>query len=236
MLKTRKTLREIRAIEGVTCAVATGIRRLEELRFVARVFAIIRKKNPKAVTYFMPNEAVLSGSEKVRDPKEKDKYVRIRTELREVLRNTSVLQMNLAESREYLAKKEGDEKKSGKKKKLLFSARVHKLSDVTRVPIVIVTRGSRGAGMVVRYPRRQQYAEVKALRVKAIDTAGAGDAFTVGFLCGLALTEGNPFMAFQFAAFTSGKNIEKVGGYAGAQSRKALRRYLRKLRSESTSS
>jgi fructokinase len=72
----------------------------------------------------------------------------------------------------------------------LRSAQVVKISEeevdflgsVPRAPLVVVTRGSRG-GTVLEAGRR--LFDFPAFRVKAMDSTGAGDAFTAGLLYGM---------------------------------------------------
>ena len=56
------------------------------------------------------------------------------------------------------------------------------LGTVPRAPLVVVTRGARG-GTVIE--GRQRLFDFPAFRVKAIDSTGAGDAFTAGLLYGM---------------------------------------------------
>jgi fructokinase len=56
------------------------------------------------------------------------------------------------------------------------------LGSVPRAPLVVVTRGARG-GTVIEAGRR--LFDFPAFRVKAIDSTGAGDAFTAGLLYGM---------------------------------------------------
>jgi fructokinase len=56
------------------------------------------------------------------------------------------------------------------------------LGRVPRAPLVVVTRGPRGGTVMEQGKNRFDF---PAFRVKAIDSTGAGDAFTAGLLYGM---------------------------------------------------
>jgi len=70
----------------------------------------------------------------------------------------------------------------------------------------VVTRGARGAILF----DGGEFTEIEAVKVNAIDTTGAGDAFAGGFLH--ALTTGQPFpAAAQLATRTAAKVVSRFG-------------------------
>ncbi|RPF39972.1 sugar/nucleoside kinase (ribokinase family) [Streptomyces sp. Ag109_G2-6] len=77
-----------------------------------------------------------------------------------------------------------------------------------RVPLVVVTRGTRGA-LVAEDGRIT--AEVEAEPADAVDTTGAGDAFTGGFLAA-RLSGATPPTAARAGCHTAAQAITRLGG------------------------
>lgn len=86
---------------------------------------------------------------------------------------------------------------------------------------IVVTQGTRGAmgferGIFTRHP---------AYRVAVADTTGAGDAFHVGYLCGLL--RGRPmYERLRLGAATAALKCTKSGGRAGMPRRRQLNLFL----------
>lgn len=209
-VRPQKTLGAIRAaVSGVTHVIATGIRRPDELPFIARAFAIVRQENPSATTYFMPNAALLHPDDR-----------ELRGSLKAVFAVTSIWQLNAPEAKIYR-----------RSRMPTLEQRVKALARLGGVPITIVTRGVRGAVAVIN----GEYCEVPSTRVPVVDDAGAGDAFAVGFLAALDLGC-TADECLRLAAWTAGKNIAHVGGWAGNPYRAAFVAQLEKLRQSTSTS
>lgn len=204
-VRPKETLQAIRAASGVTHAIATGIRRADEVPFIAAAFQAARKNNPSVITYFMPNVALLR-----RTP------TQLRKSLKEVLQHTSIWQMNASEAGIYLPQRNPT-----------IQGRVESLARLGGVPTTIVTRGARGASAFIN----GTYYEVSPATGLVVDDAGAGDAFAVGFLAALDLGC-TPDECLQLAAWVAGKNIAHVGGWAGNPSQAAFAAELQRLRSQ----
>ena len=80
----------------------------------------------------------------------------------------------------------------------------------TRVPLVAVKRGARGALAV----RGQERASVPVLTAKVVDTTGAGDSFDAGFLAGWL--RGLPLVScLRLGAVCGALTIGQAGGFNG---------------------
>lgn len=118
---------------------------------------------------------------------------------------------------------------------MLVNMPIASLSDVEKaarsildlgVEVVIVTLGEEGALIVDRYSSTH----VRAIKVEAVDTTGAGDAFNAALA--VALAEGKPlrdavFMANAAAAL----KITRMGAQEGLPRRSELEEFLSKVKS-----
>ena len=89
---------------------------------------------------------------------------------------------------------------------------------LARVPIVVTTRGERGASWTG--PGDETY-EVPAMRVEAVDTTGAGDCFAGALAVGLEET-GNPEWSLRFATAAAGLSVRSEGAAASMPLRGAI--------------
>lgn len=89
---------------------------------------------------------------------------------------------------------------------------------LSRVPIVVTTRGERGASWTG--PGDENY-EVPALRVEAVDTTGAGDCFAGALAVGLEET-GNPEWSLHFATAAAGLSVQSEGAATSMPMREAI--------------
>lgn len=86
---------------------------------------------------------------------------------------------------------------------------------------VIITLGVRGS--YVSTPEKKAY--VPIIKVKAVDTTGAGDAFCGGLLT--ALSEGKDLVeAAKFGAVTSGLKVTRMGSSVAMATREEIDKYL----------
>lgn len=76
---------------------------------------------------------------------------------------------------------------------------------------VIITEGKKGSWV---YDGQKIYRQ-KALKSKAVDTTGAGDAFGSSFVAGLILKNGNVQLALKLATLNSGSVVGKIGAQNG---------------------
>lgn len=91
----------------------------------------------------------------------------------------------------------------------------------TGVRSVVITMGA--AGAYVSSPDQEGF--VEAVRVKAVDTTAAGDAFTASLACGIA--EGSSVMdAARFAARVAAVSVTRMGAQSSLPSREEVDRYL----------
>jgi ribokinase len=89
---------------------------------------------------------------------------------------------------------------------------------LTRVPIVVTTRGERGATWTG--PGDESY-EVAALRVDVVDTTGAGDCFAGALAVGLEET-GSPEWSLRFASAAAGLSVQAEGAATSMPRRAAI--------------
>lgn len=91
--------------------------------------------------------------------------------------------------------------------------------------IIVVKLGDRGSYAT----DGEQRLHVNALKAKAVDTTGAGDAFNAGFLYatlkGLTLTD-----RLKLASFTAAKCIEKVGARNGLPTKEDIEAFVKTLK------
>lgn len=207
------TLKAIREREGTTHVVATGIRRVKELQFIGQIFEKVRQQDQSVVTYFMPNSVLLPR-----------KNTFIRSQLRVVLNNTSIWQMNAQEASIYLGQR------------IPFPERVRELARVGDIGyrdddprVTIVTCGAKGAWAMIA---GEHYEVAPYIATNVIDTAGAGDAFAAGFIFARDIPGCTPREALQLAAFVAGAKIGVAGGCLGIPERDQIDRYLAQLRAK----
>jgi ribokinase len=84
---------------------------------------------------------------------------------------------------------------------------IHALARVFGPPVVIVTLGKRGCLV----SQETGYTFISALKVKAVDTTGAGDAFVGGFSAGLVKFKGDLLAAARFGTVVAALSVTKPG-------------------------
>lgn len=89
---------------------------------------------------------------------------------------------------------------------------------LSRVPIVVTTRGERGASWTG--PGDESY-KVPALHVEAVDTTGAGDCFAGALAVGLEET-GDPEWSLRFATAAAGLSVQFEGAASSMPMRDAI--------------
>ncbi len=100
----------------------------------------------------------------------------------------------------------------------LPDAELHKLCRRLGAPTVVITLGEQGSFVSHEEPRPgwargdslAQY-RIPAIKVNALDTTGAGDAFTGGLAAGLVRFPGEFARAVRFANVVAGLSVEKPG-------------------------
>lgn len=213
----KEAIRKIRSLAGPFHVVATGTRHSAELKFVQEVFQIAQRRDSASVRYFMPSEALLS-------------IRAFRPQVRAVLGLSSVWQMNQQEAVAYLqaTKKRRDERlRISKLKPRELLRRLS--SSIPSCPSILVTKGAQG---VAAKFRDRQFFEIPAHPVSMIvDTAGAGDAFAVGFFAGLSLNC-SPKECLRLATFSAAGKIAAVGEHVGIPSGETLQQFLTQLRED----
>ena len=86
-------------------------------------------------------------------------------------------------------------------------AKLHALCRGLGVPTVIVTLGAKG----VFVSQAAGATLIPALKVKVVDTTGAGDAFCGGFAAGLVKFNGDILAAARFGNVVAGLSVTKFG-------------------------
>ena len=89
----------------------------------------------------------------------------------------------------------------------LPSANLHALCRTLGVPTVIVTLGAKG----VLVSQASGPTLIPALKVKVVDTTGAGDAFCGGFAAGLVKFDGDILAAARFGNVVAALSVTKFG-------------------------
>lgn len=84
---------------------------------------------------------------------------------------------------------------------------LHALCGRLGVPVVIVTLGARGCFV----SRASGYTAIPAMKVKAVDTTGAGDAFVGGFAAGLVRFGGDLERAARFGNIVAALSVTRFG-------------------------
>ncbi len=197
-----------------THMLATGIR-APELPIVENAFRILKKRDGKVFTGFIPNPSILApGSSQMR-------YL-----LKRVLQHTDVLQMNVREAATFLGITERQFRVPDDVK------RIGRAVCKSGVRASIITRGADGACLYAS--DGAQYRDVEAYPCpKVIDTTGAGDAFFAAYTYmvsrGCAVPE-----AFEAAAFAAAGNVAALGGHGGMPNKEQLERFLVSLRRRSS--
>lgn len=90
--------------------------------------------------------------------------------------------------------------------------------------IVAITNGAKGAHV---YDRHKQY-QTKALKVKGINTTGAGDAFGSTFVAGLIKTDFDIEHSLAAAIVNSNYVIQEIGAQAGLKSWPQIKALMKK--------
>lgn len=110
----------------------------------------------------------------------------------------------------------------------LPSDQLHALCRRLGPPVVIVTLGDRGCLV----SRLDGYTVIPPLKVKAVDTTGAGDAFVGGLAAGLVRFEGNPVSAARFANMVAALSVTRFGTAPAMPQIDEIARFARRSRIE----
>jgi ribokinase len=105
-------------------------------------------------------------------------------------------------------------------------ATLHALCRKIGVPTVIVTLGARGCLVSTR----DGFTRLEAHPVVAIDTTGAGDAFTGAFAAGFVQSSGDPLAAARFANAAAALSVTKFGTAPAMPRARAIARLLETTR------
>lgn len=103
-------------------------------------------------------------------------------------------------------------------------ALLHELCRKLGVPTVIVTLGARGCFV----SERDRFTPIRAHRVKAVDTTGAGDAFAGGFAAGLVKFDGDQLAAARFASAVAALSVTKFGTAPSMPTASEIAKFLRR--------
>ncbi|HTL69100.1 MAG TPA: ribokinase [Lacunisphaera sp.] len=106
----------------------------------------------------------------------------------------------------------------------LAAEALHRLCRCLRVPVVIVTLGSRGC--FVSQP--DVYLRIAAHDVEVVDTTGAGDAFVGGLAAGLVRFKHNVFEAAHYANAVAALSVMQPGTAASMPIAREIARFLKK--------
>lgn len=98
----------------------------------------------------------------------------------------------------------------------------HALCRKLGVPTVIVTLGARGCFV----SQCDRYTLLRAHRVKAVDTTGAGDAFAGGFAAGLVKFDGDQLAAARFANAVAALSVTKFGTAPSMPTTREIARFI----------
>lgn len=105
----------------------------------------------------------------------------------------------------------------------LSNAAIHALARAFGPPVVIVTLGKRGCLV----SQETGYTFISALKVKAIDTTGAGDAFVGGFSAGLVAFDGDLLAAARFGTAVAALSVTRRGAAPAMPRLRDLQSFLR---------
>ncbi|MGL4562329.1 MAG: ribokinase [Brevinema sp.] len=83
---------------------------------------------------------------------------------------------------------------------------------------VIVTLGSQG----VLFSHQHEYTFLESVKVKVVDTTGAGDAFVGSFAAGLVLFDNDAYAALIYANKSAAISVTKKGAFGSAGSKKEI--------------
>lgn len=137
--------------------------------------------------------------------------------IRRLLQHTDILQLNELEAATILGGKYSSED---------TVAKLIRLGPKT----VILTRGDHGSVLVAFSSGKRGQQEIhkqRALPANVVDTTGAGDGFSVGFL--LAVDRNLPHDgALRVGSWVAARNIEQIGGHGGMPTREQLEEFLAK--------
>jgi ribokinase len=89
------------------------------------------------------------------------------------------------------------------------------------IETIAITRGADGCFVF----HKNKLIEVPGILTKAVDTTGAGDAFSAGFLYGI-LNNFNPRNSAKTGNFVASKSIERMGAREGLPDKDSLSAYL----------
>jgi ribokinase len=113
------------------------------------------------------------------------------------------------------------------KLKALSAAALHDLCRKIRVPVVIVTLGSRGC--FVSQPGGHTFIPAHT-GLKVVDTTGAGDAFVGGFAAGLVKSSGDIVDSARFGNVVAALSVTKSGTAPAMPRAPEIARFLRARR------
>lgn len=106
----------------------------------------------------------------------------------------------------------------------LPSANLHALCRTLGVPTVIVTLGAKG----VLVSQASGPTLIPALKVKVVDTTGAGDAFCGGFAAGLVKFDGDILAAARFGNVVAALSVTKFGTAPSMPTTREIARVLKR--------
>jgi ribokinase len=106
----------------------------------------------------------------------------------------------------------------------LPTEKLHALCRTLGVPTVIVTLGAKG----VFVSQDSGATLIPALKVKVVDTTGAGDAFCGGFAAGLVKFNGDILAAARFGNVVAALSVTKFGTAPSMPTARAIAAFLRR--------
>ena len=106
----------------------------------------------------------------------------------------------------------------------LNPAKLHALCRKLGAPTVIITRGEKGCFL----SHLDDFGEVPAFKVTAVDTTGAGDAFVGGFAAGLVANNGDLLAAARFGNAVAALSVTRQGTSPAMPTARQVAAFLRK--------
>jgi ribokinase len=129
----------------------------------------------------------------------------------DLLSKVDVLILNQHEAAQLLGRGEGGDDLDAK-------SAAHELAAL-EVPVVVITLGSQGAYVFAD----GRGADIEPIKVNAVDTTAAGDAFTGAFACALA-EDKDPFEAAKYAGLVAAISVTRPGAQTSLPDRGEVKR------------
>ena len=109
--------------------------------------------------------------------------------------------------------------------------RILKIDDISRIlenyplKVVIVTRGQAGSDLYFKFGEAIQFCHIESYNVESIDPTGAGDAYRVGFLCGVS--NGHSFIeSAKYGSYLAALIVTQKGGIATMENIERFNKFI----------